>query len=185
MQPHVYIEHGTITYGPFGDSQPNNIDEILRIGYIDECHGDWRTPAIAYQTMTGVGGKWCPSRWETIPDDALWRARGLVDSFCMYVRVANLDFRNTPLEQMYNLSLQGMVLNGSERMSELETLARNERLLWEGVHKTYIPFKKPHPQGYQGIWVNLREWPESICEIIYVHDRFSPTHLLEISWETN
>ena len=58
----------------------------------------------------------------------------------MVVKTVNLNFRNTPLEHRYNMSIH---ISNPERCS-----------LTQGERATLIPSKSPNPQGYQGIWTS-------------------------------
>ena len=174
MKPCIHVERSGRCYGHFGDSPPSHKNKNILVGCLYHLREDGICRVDVYQAGRG---DWCASLWDTIPPDELWRVRGYRETLFVRVTSANLCWRNTPLEHRYNLHL-----GDGARFSELEILAKKERLMWEGKRKTFIPFKNPHPQGYQGVWMKLEVWPVRIHEVFHVRDRFSPDHTLEMEW---
>ena len=168
MKPNLRADILGGTINPFADTWGGAIS----VGVMYNHRRGWIPPVEVYQLGMNLD-VWCCSRWETVPEDALWRARGHKEAFYTSVVGGNLDWRNTPLEHRYNLS----ITNGSS--SELEILAYNEDMMW-GDGNTFIPFKEAHPQGYQGVLVSFDVWSRSNVTTLRVIDRFSPTHLLEL-----
>ena len=171
MRPFIYVNRGLDHYGPFGKN-PAPPGKRVHIGYINPSDEEWINPAWIYQVHTNRS--WSASRWDIIPDDGLWTLFGPNETFYTYVESSDLDFRNTPLEHRYILST---LYNYN---AEIHILAENEKLLWEGEGKTFIPFKRPYPQGYQGVWITVNACPGDMHVIISVNDSFSPSHLLEM-----
>lgn len=125
-----------------------------------------------YQVGIDYGDDLCASQWVRPPPDELWWVPGKKGTLFMQVMPGNLNFSNTPLEHRRNLHIH-------KCDPGLEILARNERLLWKGGSKTFIPFKLPYPQGYQGVWMNPSLDMEDIGWEIYVNDPFTSGHVLE------
>ena len=156
MKTIFYTSYDDKRHGP---SPPSGT--LVFIGYIADSYKCWEDSEFIYHPLRGVG-EWCVSEWETIPPDTLWGAREKELVFFTYVLSSNLDFRNTPLEHLYG---------------------RDTSIPWEGPRKAFIPFKEPHPQGYQGVWASLEVWPKMMRKIISVYDTFSPDHVLEMGWD--
>ena len=122
-----------------------------------------------------------PLNGNSPPPDELWWIPGKRGAFMTCVMVDNLNFSNTPLEHRYNLYTHNTD-------PELKILARNEGLLWEGARKTFVPFKTPYPQGYQGVWMSLSltgrgQIPSCrTTGILSAHDEFTLGHVLELGW---
>ena len=149
-------------------------------GYVDvydrgESWLDWPDTPDVYQVGMDPHDEWCCSKWARPPPDALWWVPGEKGILITQVSTANLNFHNTPLELRHTLSAR-------EDDPTLKILAQNERLLWKGVRKTFIPFKRPHPQGYQGVWMCPNLEVGGLGEGIQVHDKFNSDHVLEIDW---
>ena len=148
----------------------------FRSGFLYKNRGvDTRFPeAFVYQV--GMERFKCVSRWDTIPNAALWRAQGRHEWLHTHVLTSNMNFLNTPLEHRYKQSIHRGVPD-----PQLNLLAQNERLMWEGTRKCFILFKSPHPQGYQGVWVHLDGQPLPIWwGAIPVVDQFNSVHVLEV-----
>ena len=139
-----------------------------RYGWIIEHH--------VYQIgMYDIDEGWCCSNWIRPPPDALWQIREEMWMFMTYVTATNLNFSNTPLEHRYNLHIHNTD-------PELKILAQNERQLWRGSRETFIPFKRPHPKGYQGLWMSPSLKVRGFCQIMEVRDTFTFGHALEHGW---
>ena len=157
------------------DGVPSPPENPERVGYVEEyCTGKiWPDGKHIYQVGASKWGDWCCSQWEQPPPDELWLINGRMGVLFTYVKTDNLNFSNTPLELRHSLSVH-------PDDPTLEILAQNERLLWRGARKTFIPFKRSYPQGYQGVWMNPYLMTSAIGSIIHVHDKFRPGHVLEI-----
>lgn len=166
MKTHIYIGRGDDRFGPFGDRCPPNAVEGDRVGQLFNDEGEDSQIQSIYQVGASKAS-WCASLWDTIPPDILWRFDGSKYTLFTVVKKYTLDWRNTPFESRYNLSIH------KEEWSDLEMLAKGERKLW-GIHCTaFIPFKDPHPQGYKGVWGNFDLWLWSRCPDMKTHDELS------------
>ena len=184
MKGGFYVKFEGKHYGPFGDVPIRPGEMCSRIGYLD-TNFSWmaRMPKV-YQL--GVReGKLCASRWETIPPDTLWNARGKMEIFFTHAQFDNLDFRNTPFEHRANL-----IADRSGKPPELVILSQKELKLWGENMIAFIPFRNPHPQGYRGISGNfdivtdlvISSDDDNICKDLFVCDEFrSGHHLLEMT----
>lgn len=123
-----------------------------------------------------LSSDWCVSRWDSIPPDALWWVRGSKEVFYTYVDLENLNFSNTAFEHRHNLFESGDV-------SQHGILADQEERLWRESCWGFVPFKNPHPRGYQGMWgrFNFRT-SRRYRETLRVHDKYSSGHILEEGW---
>ena len=164
-------------------------DDRTIIGYMKVTYrgeGLFAAPTI-YQLGVGEHYRWCASEWSTIPPDPLWRVLGDDGVLVTKVRVFNLNFDNTPFEHQ---SRQNHHQDGPTRCvgsqvppnPALDILARNERHMWQGTGKTFIPFKRPHPKGYQGVWMKPCLDVRKISWDIYVYDDFTSGHALEVCY---
>ena len=179
MEPCLYVESDGVEYGPFGDkpSSEHGSYHSEQIGLVDYGIDCYRDPAYVYQTLSVM--EYClVSQWETIPVDELWWARGQKETFYTFVECGKLNFVNTPFEHNLTFDRSGF--------GELKVLADRERILWHDDHKTFVPFKDPLPQGYQGVLGTFEWWVRQRCKSVHssiqVHDKFSPNHLLEGGW---
>ena len=172
MKPRLQVQLDNGRCRAFG-ALPTHPPAILyKIGYMDNISSYWERPAQVYQEV--AYGPWCASRWDTIPPDELWRCRGEDGMLLTSVLRANLDWRSTPFEHRYNLSME------RTRTDELITLAGREYIVW-GESSSFIPFKGSRPQGYQGVVVSFDCLSES-STILDVYDAFSPNHVLRMEW---
>ena len=175
MEPHIGIIHARTYTDLFGNSESPGKRKF--VGYVDVLHRheNWDGTPSVYQVGIENVGDWCVSEWCTIPSDALWWVPGNKGYLATHVITSNLNFINTPLEHRYNLSVRTFD-------SKLLTLARNERVLWKGDRKTFIPFKRPHPQGYQGVWMSTDLKVRGFSRSVWVHDEFTSGHVLEFGY---
>ena len=164
------------------------------------------------QDMNGYAvTNWCASNWTTIPHDELWTVCRQNEWFVSQVQYANLDFRGTPFEHRYNnvvIDRQILCFMQSNRswltpLEKLErgltpleeyeqmlldcqlllsTLADQERNVWGRRFATFIPFKSPNPQGYQGVWGDFDVPFTSLsCNTYVLHEFDSGRHILKTS----
>ena len=171
MKTCLFVQGDSINYGVFGDLPSRG--RRTHSGYL-YSREDILPEAFVYQA--GIERFECASQWDTIPNGAMWWARGPHDIFITRVKKSNLNFRNTPLEQRCNQSLHRNTPD-----PQLDLLTHNELLMWKGSDKCFIPFKSPNPQGYQGVWVHLsgRYLPQMGVTLDVV-DRFNSDHILEL-----
>ena len=184
MKTNLYVHRSRFDIVLFGDL-PTVPDARTLVGYINVVGGD--NPSWLYQTDL-VECRWCASQWDTIPPDSVWRIRGVFETLYTNVRSESLDFRNTPLEHRYNLSVRWKIFKRfamnerslcSSYIYTLELLAHRERLLWKDG-TTFIPFKEINPQGYRGVWINTNIQYKAIDEVLTVRDSFEDGHRLEV-----
>ena len=157
------------------DGTPAPPEDPQCIGGVVIRPGGENRPVVkdVYQVGAGRREHWCCSQWEQIPPDELWFIHGTMGYFFTVVLIDSLNFTNTHLELRYNLSI-------NRDDPELEILAENERLLWLGDRELFVPFKTPHPQGYQGVWMSARLSMTVLDGLtIHVCDRFRPHHHLK------
>lgn len=175
MKPYLRIEsthNNTVTYV---NPKPRGSNKRVHIGCLSDTIPKWSRVGIVHQLGFSVG--WCVSLWETIPD-TLWWARGLKDIFFMCVHIRVLDFRNTAFEHRYNLFSYQDGEPNIRRGGVLETLAEMEKLVWSRGHKEFVPFKRPHPQGYKGVWGDFSDLAEldPYTVTFRAHDKFESGH---------
>lgn len=168
MQPHLYIEiDGEFLSSP--DSLPNCMECV---GIIKSPRGDDGHISHIFQEFTNV--PWCASSWDEIPSEDLWWARGEKGILFTHVLFTNLDFRNTPFEHRFNLYAVDLfqTRHGESGVHpELRRLAEMEAELWR-EHNSFVPFKEPNPQGYQGVYGDFAFLITSTNTIAYVYDEF-------------
>ena len=186
MKPHL------IAVSSWGEPQHIGVpilgDELAltNIGHFDYCIGRnlpktrvWWTRArddeyrLSLKCQGDVGK--CISRWEEIPDE-LWESRGgSGDPFYATVEMVNLNFDNTPFYHQHNRWIK----HADDPSVEISALSRREIILWSDNTKYFVPFKNPHPQGYQGVYGNFIYEIEGGKSFIKVKDEFiSGQHLL-------
>ena len=118
---------------------------------------------------------WCASKWAKTPTDTLWRDQR--DVLLTHVMHESLNFQNTPFEHRYNL------IASYTYAAEQKLLASKEYRTWSRGFEAFIPFKKPHPEGYQGVWGNFDDWIMWDQAEMRVHDKYdSGVHLLKVGW---
>ena len=151
------------------DGSPENPCKCRRIGYMNVKNSPSARkgiPEIFQIGITYLDG-WCCSQWEQHPPERLWQMFGGVTALVTFVMTCNLKFVNTPFEYRHNLK-------------DDPELAEKERRLWVGVvRKTFIPFKTPHPGGYQGVWMSPSLEMNVIGLEFPAHDKFNSGHALE------
>ena len=183
MEPNICISHdgGHI----YIDDDSTTLAKCKRVGVLHDAFDyigsvetsprdvDSYNPPSLYQWGARDGGHWCVSRWSSIPPDPLWLIPG--DEGVMITQLINgsLNFINTPLEHRHNLSIH-------EDDPELKILAENELLLWKGSRNTFIPFKRIHPQGYQGVWMSPNMDVGDMGWATNVYDKFTSGHVLVV-----
>ena len=159
MKPRLYVDRLAET--------------LEHVGWLDGNPPYWDTHSNVSQVETV--GDWCASRWDYPPDDLLWWTRGTKETLFTYVMRENLNFQNTPFEHRYNLRI-------SRPQTDLKILAKLEFDLWGAEYEAFVPFKNPHPQGYQGVWGDFNFWSEMAYRRLDVHDTFEPDHILKLGW---
>ena len=172
MEPNICIGH----YRTYTDLSGKSVSprKHKHVGHMGSTPGGWDVWDIApnvYQLGIDDWEDWCCSHWARPPPDALWQVRGKEWTLFTRVMDTNLNFINTPLEHRHNLSIRRNDL-------ELKILAENERHLWKGSRNTFIPFKRPHPQGYQGVLMSPSLEVGDMGHSTYVYDDFTSGHVL-------
>ena len=178
MYSKVYLGLDGIQYQPQGDDG-NSYNVVGRIWDIVTGYPRVRV----YQDLGGHDwSTWCASNWETVPHDDLWKMCGPNDRFLSLLQFYNLDFRGTPFEHRYNEYVSRRKYWNSLRINiYLTKLAEQERNVWGRHCEVFIPFKRPNPQGYQGMW-GLFDTPLAhLWDSIHVHDTLeSDLHKLKV-----
>ena len=152
MYVKVYLRSDGIGYQSQGDNF--NI-----VGCV--CRRNPQPSDPRLEVLMDLGGNswlcWCASKFETIPHDELWTVCRWNEWFQSKVQFHNLDFRGTPFEHRH-----GEYISRRRRwkfrpvdMGNIVALAEQERNMWGIYFATFIPFKRPNPQGYQGVWGNF------------------------------
>lgn len=145
MEPQVYLQHGGYWCGPVRDhidSYPsiNGGRVVAHIGLrvsLNSTH-------IVYD-LYEVQEFFCVSDWSRPPPSCLWgNVRDGLYDIIVIASYSRLDFTNTAFEHGYLYFMHGS--------RELRRLAKHERAMWGKNHREYIPFKNPHPEGYQGVY---------------------------------
>ena len=150
MASNVYLRSDGAPYQPQGDDGNFNI-----VGYIGDRH---LREAPRLGVLMGSGRYpclyWCMSEWEVVIHDELWEMCGPAEDFVSKVQFRNLDFRGTPFEHRYNEYVFRREHGGGRCIYGecITKLAKRERKTWPPWCMTFVPFKKPNPQGYQGVW---------------------------------
>ena len=138
------------------------------VGYIPSTHR-----SIKVLRDYRYSYSWCASSWEVIPQLHNWGKM-----FLTYVDHTNLNFIGTPFEHRYNDHLSRHNSDHVDR-HRLDRRARKELRRWGWGHDAFVPFKNPHPQGYQGVLINLNVMFDYSCRRLEVHDDYaSGQHIL-------
>ena len=147
---------------------------------------NWHSPDARLSVSQGSINwhNWCASNWVTIPHDDLWTVCTPDEALLSKVQVHNLDFIGTPFEHRYNEFVFRRKYWSPYRIHGIENisaLAKRERETWGRYYETFVPFKKPNPQGYQGVWGNFDILLSSRWYTINVYDTFDlDIHTLQI-----
>ena len=153
----IYVRHLHTRYGPYAIGVPVDpptawTHDLGWCGWLGYLNHNLRDGAYSRNYLHDLKPQykdlWCASYWETIPVDELWRWLDQPRSLNTYTSLRKLDFRNTAFEHRSNLN----DLEGGDALYQLADL---ERATWGDSHCEFIPFKRPHPQGYQGVWGNF------------------------------
>lgn len=180
MKPSLCVEHGNSSWGPFG-APPLGSDERMHVGYISNDIDYPNSPAHVYQA--GMSRYWCASLWDHPPSRELWQSRSSRERLLTYVLCDNLNFHNTPFEHRFNL------FDSWGDRPDLEILAKMEMKLWGWALESFIPFKRPLPGGYKGVWGDFGHWSGEMNSVttntnaLFVNDALEyGRHLLEFGW---
>ena len=215
MDPELYLKIDNIRFGPFAKGRqcdlpvvPDHKDlsrhdpyhggdgmYLEMLGYLD-LKRSWsddpsrHAAAICQELPSGMGydsdrcaDTRCPSRWIRHPIDMLWKWQG---RRVMLLNVAhyNLKFHDSSFKHRYNRYIREV--GDHPELDKLAAKERDEHSGSSGVE--WIPFKDPHPCGYQGVLGNFDDWLSRdggrLRRIpIPVRDRFAnQKHLLEVGW---
>ena len=184
----IYIKYLNTRYGPYATGVPLEspttcVRDPILYRWSGSLSGDTRNgypPRIDVQVLLSqFGGNWCASNWETIPVDELWQWMGRPRSLSTHTFLRRLDFRNTAFELRFNLNDR---MGGG--VTPLYQLADLERATWGDSYCEFIPFKRPHPQGYKGVWGNFDTLLKNLmADCFPVNDVFeSGVHILKLGW---
>ena len=178
MLPEVYLRSDGIEYQPRGD-------DFDTVGHI--CKREEQLPYVRIRVLQD-SVNWrnrCASNWITIPHDELWTLCRPGEEFLSKVQVRNLDFRGTPFEHRHNeyaFRRQFWILSCMDNSGDVVWLSEQERNIWGAHFETFVPFKRPNPQGYQGVWGDFDCALTDLWSSLYVYDTFdSGIHALKVS----
>ena len=166
MKPVIYTKDHLGRYHFCGNEEEESfdVDPMILVDVGSLCIMD-----IIYQRVTEEwGGAWCASYWDYPPK---W-GPGYDADLYTYVDHNNLDFRGTPFELRYNAHFI------PRHVKNIHRLAILEGEMWEGC-KSFVPFKNPLPDGYQGVWDDLSPWLGSGRRFMEVLNSGSSFELIE------
>ena len=179
MHLNVYLRSDGIGYLP-----REYYADLNSVGYIskDGLHTVYERVEVLQESTSWWD--WCASSWETIPHDELWILCRPGEKFTSQVNICNLDFIGTPFEHRYNeyvLTRKYWARGCAYGTGSVGELAEQEGKTW-GIHyEAFIPFKKPNPQGYQGVFGQF-QIPLADAQLsMLVHDAFDDgIHALKV-----
>lgn len=175
VPPRLWDRNGETLEGPFRRSPRCNPGDCHIVGYIAPIAGGVENGLFVAVYMAWAGPYTrCPSHWPLPLPDRIW---GAGDAFFTSIRWDRLDFTGTAFEQRHTLAIS------ETQTTDMIFQADLESVMWNDDYETLVPFKTPHPRGYQGVYGSFGIQLKTAYRTsnwVRVFDAFDGHHLLEL-----